>query len=250
MHNFYFAGHYLSEFAGRIGQAPAHQIAQRDFELVEIPGRSGDIIQDNGRYKNVSFKLQIYFLPYLSEQTARQLAYAVIDWLGAFNGYQEYRDTYNPDYYTKAVITNLDEIKRELPTLLSTTIEFSRIPFWYRLDGRNEIELPYDTEIKMNNSEVLPAEPTLIYRKNTQISASPYLFINSELVTFDKLKTSLNLYIMDGLTKSYKGYDDNNNSTHISPTLPPNLKTGLNSFVSKRDSKYGTFYVIPNWRRL
>lgn len=249
MHNFYFAGHSLSEFAGRIAQAPSHQIAQRDFEFVEIPGRSGDLVQDNGRYNNVSFSLQIYFLPFLSKQTAKQLAYAVIDWLGAFNGYQEYRDSYNPGYYTKAIITNFETIIRELPTFLSTTIQFSRVPFWYRLDGRNEIELPYGSYVRLNNPEPLVAEPTVFYTQ-ASLNSLPALTINSKYVGLTGTKSDYVKYELNLIEKFYKGYDSNGIATHISPLLPPELPSGENILRSFTTPTYGTFSIVPHWRRL
>lgn len=35
---------------------PDHVVAERDIERKEVPGRSGDVIIDNGRYKNVTVK--------------------------------------------------------------------------------------------------------------------------------------------------------------------------------------------------
>ena len=75
---------------------------------------------DNGRWQNVEFEREICFLPYLSELSAKHLARAVIEWLTLNRGYQKYKDTYNPGYFTEAYISNTDDIVRELPTLLTT----------------------------------------------------------------------------------------------------------------------------------
>ena len=104
MHNFYFGGKWLSYFGGRITQAPQHEIPVRDVSTVEIPCRDGDVLLDNGRWQNVEFEREISFLPYLSELSAKHLARAVIEWLTLNQGYQKYKDTYNPGYFTEAYI--------------------------------------------------------------------------------------------------------------------------------------------------
>ena len=42
---------------------PDHVVAERDIERKEVPGRSGDVIIDNGRYKNVTVKYSCAILP-------------------------------------------------------------------------------------------------------------------------------------------------------------------------------------------
>ena len=42
---------------------PDHVIAERDIERKEVPGRSGDVIIDNGRYKNITVKYSCAILP-------------------------------------------------------------------------------------------------------------------------------------------------------------------------------------------
>lgn len=76
MHNFYFGGKWLSYFGGRITQAPQHEIPVRDVSTVEIPCRDGDVLLDNGRWKNVEFEREISFCriyPNCQQSTLRGL---------------------------------------------------------------------------------------------------------------------------------------------------------------------------------
>ena len=251
MHNFKFGGKDLLGFCGRITQAPSHTVAERNCELVEIPGRSGNIYIDNKSYKNVDFDLSICFMPFLSDLTARQLAYAVINWLAPLTGYQIYEDTYNPGYYTKAVLKNIGEIKRELPTLLTATLSFSRLPYWYRTDGKNEIILPNDNSDKIiNNPEPFDAPPIFIYRNQNASNASITLYINN-------VKTILHPNLnyteqrLDGLNLQYKGIKTDGSEIFIGPELPPDLKPGENTISVKTISSSTEYFsIIPNWRRL
>lgn len=251
MHNFKFGGNNLLNFCGRITQAPSHTVAERNCELVEIPGRSGNVYIDNKSYKNVDFDLSICFMPFLSDLTARQLAYAVINWLAPLTGYQTYEDTYNPGYYTKAVLKNIGEIKRELPTLLTATLSFSRLPFWYRLDGKNEIILPIDSSEKyINNPEPFDAPPIFIYRNQNTNNSSISLYING-VKTILHPKSDYTEQRLDGLNLQYKGIKADGTETFLGPELPPNLNPGENTVSVKTISgSTEIFSIIPNWRRL
>lgn len=248
MHNFQFGNKNLLNFSGRIAQAPTHQIAQRDFDLAEIPGCSGDVFLDNERYKNVKFDIPVYFMPFLSKSTAKQLAYAVIDWLATCVGYQEYRDTYNPGYYTKAVLTNLDEIKYELPTLLSAKLSFSRLPHWYSLEGKKAVEIPIDqTPVKLYNKEPFASEPIIIYRNEIVSLTKAVVTINGNETSL----TALDSYIerrLDGPAKQYVGFKADGTRAYLGTQLPPNLHPGQNEIIGKSQS--GSLKIIPNWRRL
>lgn len=250
MHNFEFGGKNLLNFCGRIAQAPSHTVAERNFELAELPGRSGNVYIDNKSYKNVDFDLKICFMPFLADLTARQLAYAVIDWLAPLNGYQIYKDTYNPGYYTKAVLKNIGEIKRELPTLLTATLSFSRLPYWYRLDGQKEIILPNDNSDKIiDNPERFDAPPIFIYQNQSTAFKAISLKINGVstplLTNSDVVEQRL-----DGLNLQHKGSYSDGTEVFLSSALPPNLKSGKNVISVTTKGNNEIFKIIPNWRRL
>lgn len=97
MRSFSFNNISLSSFGGRLLQPPSHKIAKRNKSFQKIYGQSGDEIIDNESYDNVKFKLKIGFLPLVAQQTAQNLARAVINWLAPLqDGYYIYRDTFNP----------------------------------------------------------------------------------------------------------------------------------------------------------
>lgn len=247
MHNFKFGNHSLSEFGGRILKAPSHSIAERDFELIEIPGKNGALFVDNGKYRNVPYEIPICLMPFLSETTARQLAYAIIDWLAPLKGYYEYRDTYNPGYFTRAVLTNIDEIKRELPNLLTTKLSFSREPYWYRTDGLNEIEFSNDkTPVILNNPEPFEALPIItLYDIETTEKAA--VNINGSTANMPGENGCVER-VLDGMNMQYIGYKTDGTKKHLGPQLPSPLSIGKNKIFGMAHS--GSFKIIPNWRRL
>lgn len=259
MHNFYFGGNNLAQFGGRILQPPSYHIAARDGELFELPGRSGDFFQDNKRYKNKEFSLKIEFLPFLTQENRVQLARSVINWLSGLIGYQIYRDTYNPGYFTKAVLTNFDEIVQELSKLLTTTLTFSRLPFWYRNDGQNVIEVPSDgSELIINNPEPLSAAPIIMHTNNGR-DVNGVLSINGVELTFPSSIPSGNIsgstsiqidnHILDGVARQFTAKSTSNGKVYVNSLLPPDLIPGDNT-VRLVSGKWSEFNIIPNWRRL
>ena len=160
MHDFTFNGISLRSLGGRITEAPFHTVASRDVDQVKIYGQSGDEVIDNKSYNNVPFSVKIAFITYKTAMTANDIARAVIDWLAPLQGaYYTYTDTWNPGYFTKARLTNFDEVKRELRTLLTATLKFSRVPFWYSNIGTRGIT--FSDQGLFVNPEIYPSEPVL-----------------------------------------------------------------------------------------
>lgn len=250
MRDFSFNGVSLSSFGGRILQAPSHTIAKRNISREKIYGQSGDEIIDNGSYDNVDFSLKIGFMPFLTNQSARSLADAVVYWLASLqNGYYEYTDTLKPGYYTRAVLTNFGEIVQELPTLLTGTLKFSRVPFWYRNDGKNVISLSSDNVIA--NPEAYSAEPLycFVYSRNGFETIS--ITVNGETVNVDASGKPANYYF-DNVQKQFYWFEDDVKS-YLGRELLPDLQPGENN-ISFRvgPMSIGSFRldITPNWRRL
>ena len=53
---FTFNGRNSSEFGLFITGAAVHDGAAYDYEFVEVPGRNGDLILDNGRFHNIEIR--------------------------------------------------------------------------------------------------------------------------------------------------------------------------------------------------
>ncbi len=250
MHNFYFNGRWLSQFGGRILTTPQYEISQRDIERIEIPGKDMEILQDNGRYKNVDFKRKIAMLPYLTESTARQLVGSLINWLTSSNRYQIYRDTYNPGYFTKAYLVKPDEILCELPSLLTTTLNFSRVAYWYSDKGQQAQELTKDVTLKLYNNEKTAAKPIIKVIRNPSISSdlAAKLIINSKEINL-LCPYGYDYAVLNGETMQYIAYAADGSSTFVSDTLPPDLQSGTNT-VTLTMNRAQSVSIIPNWRRL
>ena len=243
MRSFTFNNISLPSFGGRLLQPPSHMIASRNKNFQKIYGQSGDEIIDNESYDNVKFKLKIGFLPLVAQQTVQNLARAVIDWLAPLqDGYYIYRDTFNPGYFTKAAITNFDEIVQELRTYLTATIEFNRVPFWYKDGGATAIT--FSDQALLVNPEVYTAEPIITLTAATSLQ-NVKLTINGVETAFNVGSDFANIFDCV-LKQNYRIIDGR--KVYLSTNLPPDLSAGENLITLS--SSQVTCSIVPNWRRL
>lgn len=256
MRDFSFNGVSLSSFGGRITEAPMHTIATRDKSFVKIYGQSGDEVIDNGSYNNVDFSVKIGFLTFVSKQTAEQLARAVIDWLAPLqDGYYEYRDTYNDGYFTRAALTNFEEIEREMRTFLTATLKFSRVPFWYSDVGAQPVSQSAAGYVDLRNPEQYDAEPvvTLEYTGTAANNFNCTLYMRNSI---SLLAGGVNkLQVLDGVAKQHYKLEDGERiylSNVLPPLLKPNIYYGCYAKLSiySEKGKDLNLTITPNWRRL
>lgn len=257
MEDFYYGGKWLSELGGRLTQKPQIEIAERDCELIEIPGKSGDVFLDNNRYKNVEFTRSVGFVNRHCLPTRQQIN-KFIEWLGYQIGYQEFRDTQHPNSYTKAVLLNMGEVIRDLRNYTTTTLKFSRIPYWYDDFGQNYINVPNDNKINIYNPRQLKADADFrIYAKPCttdiyiNINDSSFLYPNIEftndLTCFSIDQEHEQIILINYDTGFYRP---------IEGRFPRNLRPdryneikftfSLNNFEEYREQ----IIVKPNWRYL
>lgn len=248
--DFSFAGTWLSELGGRIKESPKYEIAERDIELVEIPGRSGDVFLDKKRYKNVPFERSIAFVNDRKLPTRQQIEKA-IDWLGYNIGYQEFRDTLHPRAFTNAVLLNASEVIRDLPRLTTAKLSFNREPFWFSDEGQRWYSFGQKNSIKLSNPYQFESDADFIISAlpcTTDININGIFYKN---VTFSEetptflIDRKINQIVLINLdTKRYKV---------VTGGFPLPLSHGENEIViefSNKNISLTEVKIKPNWRFL
>lgn len=158
IHDFEFNGKSLFNFGAIITNAPKWIVPQRDVTSVSVPGRSGDLIIDNGRYKNISVPYTISTIPAFMRNTLYETVNDLKDWLSTNGTYCKLIDTYNPNYYRLARVSNINNIVNEISNVGSTTITFDCKPFMYRIDG-NDLKQVTSKNFTITNPELYESEP-------------------------------------------------------------------------------------------
>lgn len=174
-YNFKFGDTWISELGAISTETPDIEIAQRDFELIDIPGKNGADYIDNGRYSNVEFSRSISLIgrkdfPVQDKASTFISAYAYLQ------GYQTFEDTDHNDMVTEAVLMNFSEIHRKLRTLNTATLKFSRKPFWYLKSGLEYVDVDLTqtlAQTSFDNPFQLESKPIIVF---TTTSGSPAYF--------------------------------------------------------------------------
>ena len=92
---FYIDGESSADYGLFITGAGVYDAPAYDYEAVQIPGRSGDLLLDNGRFFNLSVTYPAFVPDVRRLQAIRQ-------WLFSKRGYCRLCDDYNPDEYRMA----------------------------------------------------------------------------------------------------------------------------------------------------
>lgn len=126
--NGFILGNFSSVEYGIIMTAPPPEVfAERDVEIISIPGRSGDLIKDNGRYKNKPIPYSCALLP-RNGQSLRSAAIDAVNALHISRGYQRLEDTYNPGYFRMARISGGISVESVVEQAGTFTITFDCKP--------------------------------------------------------------------------------------------------------------------------
>lgn len=98
MRRFWFDGQCSAAFGLMASGSGTYDAPERDIEKISVMGRNGDLIQDNGRYKNISVSYPISICRDFPEQAA-----AARSWLTSKGDYRRLEDAYNPEIFRMAM---------------------------------------------------------------------------------------------------------------------------------------------------
>lgn len=98
---FTFGGVSSEDYYTWISGVGTYDAPERDVTTVSIPGRSGDLLMDNGRFKNMKLTYPC-FMPRDFNDTWWD---TFKGWLLSDTNYKRLEDTYNPEYYRMAYCT-------------------------------------------------------------------------------------------------------------------------------------------------
>ena len=208
--------------------------AQRDVTFTSVPGRNGDLIIDNGRYKNVNVT---YKLSLINRKPVDfgDLARLIKVWLLREQGYFKLWDVYDERYFRLAAIAQEVNIEQQLKQVGSLSLTFNAKPFKYSYEGQKPIIL--DKSQALYNAEAFPAKPYIKIVGSGDIT----LKIGGDSFKF----TDVDGYIeVDSeLMDAYKGAEPQNGK--MSADGFPLLYSGDNNISWSGDVEQ--LEIIPRW---
>ena len=215
----------------QVAHPPGYAYPERDYTITHIPGRNGDIIQDNGCYKNVERTYEVSFD--VPNEDFATYANAVSAWLHSTTGYARLEDSYEPNYYRMATYQESNIFENLYNQAGTATIVFECKPQRFLKTGDNIITI--QNSLTIMNPTGFEAYPLF---KVT--GTSGVLTVNGNSITFSSIDdfVMLDCELQDA-------YKENINKNSTISGIFPVLKTGSNTISWTGDISSVT--MKPRW---
>ena len=100
----YYNGKSLADFGLKVDHSRSYTSPERSTAKVQVPGRNGDIIIDDGSYNNVTLKYKCAIMAGFKKRYEEMLNFLYKD-----SAYHRLEDTTHPDFYRVAAINAAPE---------------------------------------------------------------------------------------------------------------------------------------------
>lgn len=163
----YFNGQHLKDIGGIVTEPPKYPLSSRELSFISAPNKSGDIIVDKKRFKNIPVTYKVAHIPSWDTHTGRQFVFMLSDWLQSVYDYAILRDTDSPGYFRRGVCTGITNVTEPLSGMVEAAISFICDPFLYNDTGTRALVYEHtsagaDTySIVINNDEKWSSEPVI-----------------------------------------------------------------------------------------
>lgn len=209
---------------------------EKDIQFETVQGRNGELIIDNGRWKNLSITYQCGIM-----WNALSLYEEFVSKLLAQSGYQRLYDSFHPETYRMAIIK--DPIKAQMngknrPGAFDVT--FYCKPQRFLQDGDHSVS--FSESSVLNNMYGYPAKPLItVYG-----SGVGNLWVGDTLVEIKSMtdQITLDCDMCNAYRKVGDGATENLNSSIYTPQFPT-LEPGENAI--SWDGNIEHVEIIPRW---
>lgn len=145
------------EYGLVITEAPPIVIAEREVERISVAGRSGDLLIDKGRYKNVTVPYKCAIIP--EGESIRDDAVFAVALLRTSACYQRLENTFQPDCFRIARVSEEISIESIMEQAGVFTVKFDCKPQRFLKTG--EIPIVYESAGKLINPTTETALPQI-----------------------------------------------------------------------------------------
>lgn len=236
MHLFKYNGKSTLDFGIHLSGEDTWRKPSPDLERTAVPGRNGDLIASNRRYKNVDISYKAGIVHDFDQNYNGFINYVL-----ASPGYHRLEDSYHPDVYRMAVIET--DFAPEMTAYNNEgqfNIKFNCKPQTFLKSGDQELEFTGDSVIF--NPTMFDAKPLL------RVYGNGVVHIGDEVITVLSIDSYTDIDCES--EEAYMGSAElpRNHMVKVSgddfPVLPPGqTKIHLGAGVSK-------LVIIPRWWRL
>lgn len=226
-----YNGKDFSEFGVHVDESKAFGSPEKDYELVEVVGRNGNLSIYNDRFKDIVLSFPCFIRSGFIEKYRNLLAY-----LNSINGYQRLETEKEPNHFRKALFTGSVEAQTTPWNQGGFfTINFSALPQRFLKAG--ETTASVSSESELFNPTLFESKPLIrVYGNGTlnindiyiTVASSPYEYVDIDCELMD----------------CHYGSNNANQYVSFSTTDFVTLQSGTNSFVN---DGFTSVEVTPRW---
>lgn len=141
----YFNGISSKDIGIEVETYPRYEIPEKNVTTYEIPGRNGNIVVDNGTFKNAITSYDVSFLAEDGEYNSQ--IHKIAAWLYSPSGYAILEDSYDIEYYRMARISSSTDFENLFNKAGKATLEFDCKPQRFLKDGDKTRSINSETGI-------------------------------------------------------------------------------------------------------
>lgn len=239
MNYFTFNSQSTTDFGLYVSRKSIYTMPERDVTFVEVPGRDGDVLIDNGRYKNVNISYDIG-LNSIGTQMPN-----IKQWL-AQKGYLHLSDSYQTGYYRLANYSSQLDIEEIIKNFGTATVTFNCKPYMYKTSGDTATWYTGTAgdgySVTITNPESYPSAP--LFR--IVGSGTCGITVNGVAISVNIPAADTRVDIDCELQSAFREMVLKNNN--LTTTVFPLLQPGDNTIAFTGNTT--SLRVTPRWRRL
>lgn len=232
---FIYNGRNCLDFNVKISEGD-YGSAERDITTLEVPGRSGDLTLDNGRFKNRRMKIPAYIVKDFEPSLNAFMAFMLQD-----SAYHRYEDTYHPDYFVLARFTGpFEPDSVTFGEAGAFSLEFDRQPQKWLKSGEIPVTVTDAAAVTLNNPTPFTAKPLI-----RVLAGTGTITVGNTVV---ELTANNGATIIDSEAQEcYEGSTNRNGDLTLTTGGFPALDPG-ESVISVGSGV--TIEVVPRWWRI
>ena len=232
-----FNGRSSKDVGIEVETFPTYDVPEKEYEVIHVPGRNGDVVIDTGTFKNIngSYKVSIAAQDVSYNQKMRRVA----EWLHSSSGYSILEDSYSPEFFRYAYYKDSVSIENLFNEAGKATIKFICKPQKFFKSGRYPVVFSASGVIQ--NGTQYDSLPQIIISTNDTDGS-----VTIGDCTFTILAGSGTTITVDSeLQDAFQGTANKNAYLRLDDGEFPKIKPGLNSISFSGGVQ--NISIIPRW---
>lgn len=232
-----------ADFGLEVATFPSYEIPERDYDIIHVPGRNGDVIIDNGTFKNVSRSYTVSVAT--GNNSFPETVNPIVEWLHSSSGYARLEDSYEPDYYRMALYKDSNTIYNLYNDAAQANISFECKPQRFLKSGTDTVQSFMASGSTITNPTAFTSYPIITLSIATRSTGSLTIGSQTFSIKAQSSGTLFDITIDSELQDVYSGTLNKNSMITLSNGEFPKLKPGSSTITFS--GCIAKVEVIPKW---